>query len=146
MAHTSNEAPGDEALNFPRLLMTASALFLALLGLPCVFAPDVVLTRLTGGTSVFAEIIVQLTGALYVGFAALNWMSKGSLLGGIYGRPVGVGNLLHFFAGALAMVKVIPVIGAPAIAWVACVGYVLFAVGFGLVVLRNPLAAEKDGA
>lgn len=132
-------------MNFPRLLMTTSALFLALLGLPCVFAPDIVLTRLAGSTSVLAEIIVQLTGALYVGFAALNWMSRGSLMGGIYGRPVGVGNLLHFFAGALAVVKVIPVIDAPPIAWVACVGYILFAVGFGLVVLRNPLAAKKDG-
>ena len=132
-------------MNFPRLLMTTSALFLALLGLPCVFAPDIVLTRLAGSTSVLAEIIVQLTGALYVGFAALNWMSKGSLMGGIYGRPVGVGNLLHFFAGALAVVKVIPVIDAPPITWVACVGYILFAVGFGLVVLRNPLVANKDG-
>ena len=132
-------------MNYPRVLMIASALFLALLGLPCVFAPDIVLTRLVGSTSVFAEIIVQLTGALYVGFAALNWMSKGSLIGGIYGRPVGVGNLLHFFSGALAVVKVIPIIDAPPIAWVVCVGYVIFAVGFGLVVLRNPLAAKKDG-
>lgn len=131
---------------FARVLMTASAVFLALLGLPCVFAPDLVLEHLVGSTSVLAEIIVQLTGALYVGFASLNWMSKGSLMGGIYGRPVAVGNLLHFFAGALAVVKVIPVIDAPAIAWIACVGYVLFAVGFGLVVLRRPQAANKSGA
>lgn len=130
-------------MNYPRLLMAASALFLALLGLPCVFAPDIVLTRLVGSTSVLAEVIVQLAGALYVGFAALNWMSKGSLMGGIYGRPVGVGNLLHFFAGALAVVKVIPQIGAPAVVWVICAGYLVFAVGFGLVVLRNPLAAKK---
>jgi hypothetical protein len=131
---------------FARLLMTASAVFLALLGLPCVFAPDVVLRRLVGNTSTVAEIVVQLTGALYVGFAALNWMSRGSLMGGIYGRPVGVGNLLHFFSGGLAVVKVIPVIGAPAVAWPVCAGYLLFAVGFGLVVLRNPVARNKDSA
>jgi hypothetical protein len=125
--------------------MIASAAFLVVLGLPCMFAPDLVLAHLTGSTSILGEIVVQLAGALYVGFAALNWMSKGSLMGGIYGRPVAVGNLLHFFAGAMAVVKVIPVIDAPAIAWVACVGYILFAVGFGLVVLRNPLAAKKDG-
>ena len=62
---------------FARLLMTASAVFLVLLGLPCVFAPDVVLRRLVGNTSTVAEIVVQLTGALYVGFAVLNWMSRG---------------------------------------------------------------------
>lgn len=132
-------------MNYPRLLMIASAAFLVLLGLPCVFAPDRVLAQLTGSTSILGEIIVHLAGALYAGFAVLNWMSKGSLMGGIYGRPVAVGNFLHFFAGAMAVVKVIPVIGAPAIAWFACVGYILFAVGFGLVVLRNPLAAKKDG-
>src|SRR5690348_12110468 len=131
---------------FARLLMTASAVFLVLLGLPCVFAPDIVLRRLVGNTSTIAEIIVQLTGALYVGFAALDWMSRGSLMGGIYGRPVALGNLLHFFAGALAVVKVIPVIGVPAIAWPVCAGYLLFAMGFGLVVLRNPVAAKQDGA
>ena len=133
-------------MNYPRVLMTASALFLGLLGLPCVFAPDLVLTRLVGNTTTLAEIVVQLTGALYLGFAILNWMSKGSLMGGIYGRPVAVGNLLHFFAGALAVVKVIPVIGAPALAWVVCIGYMVFAVAFGLIVLRNPLAVKKDNA
>jgi hypothetical protein len=133
-------------LNYPRLLMTASALFLFVLGVPCVFAPDLVLQRLVGNTSTIAEIVVQLTGALYVGFSALNWMGKGSLMGGIYGRPVAVGNLLHFFAGAMAVVKVIPVIGVPAIAWPVALGYLVFAVGFGLIVLRNPLAARKDGA
>lgn len=48
-----------------RALMTLSALFLALLGLPCVFAPDVVLTRLAGGTTPFGELLVQTAGALY---------------------------------------------------------------------------------
>jgi hypothetical protein len=120
--------------------------FLAALGLPCVFAPEFVLTRLTGNTSPAAEIIVQLAGASYVGFAALNWMSKGSLMGGIYGRPVGVGNVLHFFAGALALLKATSMAGAPSGTWPLALIYTAFAVGFGLVVLRNPLAAKKDGA
>jgi hypothetical protein len=103
-----------------------------------VFAPDVVLSRLVGSTSSTAEILVQLMGALYVGFGALNWMSKGSLMGGIYGRPVAVGNVLHFFAGALALVKVMPAMGMPAITLPVGLGYLVFTVGFGIVVLRNP--------
>ncbi len=131
-------------MNYPRQLMAASALFLFALGLPCVFAPDVVLTRLTGGTSPGTEILVQLTGALYVGFAALNWMSKGSLMGGIYGRPVAIGNLLHFVAGGFALIKAASALGQPAVAWAVAVGYVLFAIGFGLVVFRNPLSAKQN--
>ena len=85
--------------------MSASALALALLGLPCIFAPDVVLQRLAGSTTAGAELIVQITGALYLGFAGLNWMGKANLMGGIYGRPVAIGNLLHFLVAAIAIFK-----------------------------------------
>lgn len=126
--------------------MMASAFFLAVLGLPCVFAPDVVLARLAAASSSGAEILVQLTGALYVGFAALNWMSKGSLMGGIYGRPVAIGNLLHFMTGAFAVIKAAPTTGHPALAWPVAIGYASFAVGFALVVFRNPLVTSRENA
>lgn len=131
---------------FSRVLMTASALFLFVLGLCCVFAPDVLLNHFAGGTSPAANVMVQLTGALYVGFGLMNWMSKGSLMGGIYGRPVAVGNLLHFFAGAMALLKAAPPASSLAFAWPLALVYVAFAVGFGLVVLRNPLPPKQDGA
>ena len=142
MAPTMNEA----SRNFPRLLMTLSALLLFALGVPCTFAPDVVLTRITGTTSASAELLVQLMGALYVGFGALNWMSKGSLMGGIYGRPVALGNLLHFVAGAFALGRAAPVLGQPPIAWTVTVAYALLAVGFCLVVFRNPLVNVSKNA
>lgn len=129
----------NAATTFPRLLMTASAVFLVLLGVPCMFAPDVVLTRLAGGTSMAAETLAQLTGALYVGFAALNWMSRGSLMGGIYGRPVGIGNLLHFVAGAFTLIKAAPAMSEPAAAWAVAIVYAVFAAGFARVIFRNPL-------
>jgi len=31
-----------------------------------------------------------------LGFSILNWMSKASLIGGIYNKPLLIGNLLHF--------------------------------------------------
>jgi hypothetical protein len=133
-------------MTFPRILMTASALFLAVLGLPCMFAPEVVLLSLTDATTTGAEILVQLTGSLYMGFAAVNWMSKGSLMGGIYGRPLAIGNLLHFVAGALALIKAASATDQAALAWPVAIGYASFAVGFGLVVFRNPVAATKDSA
>jgi hypothetical protein len=123
--------------------MAISAVFLAALGLPCVFAPEFVLTRLTGNTSPAAEIIVQLAGASYVGFAALNWMSKGSLMGGIYGRPVAIGNLLQFVAGGSALLKAAPAMGEPALAWPIAIGYALFAAGFALVIFRDPLVPRE---
>jgi len=46
-----------------------------------------------------------LLGALYVDFAMLNWMVKGSLIGNIYNRPVAVANFTHFLVGGLALAK-----------------------------------------
>lgn len=127
-----------------RLLMILSALVLAALGLPCVFAPDIVLARVAGGSSPGAELIVQITGALYFGFAGLNWMGRGSLIGGIYGRPVAIGNLMHFLVGGLALIKAAS--GAPASPglWTISIVYLLFALAFAVVVFGNPLHASAD--
>jgi len=126
-----------------RALMTASALALALLGLPCIFAPEIVLQRLAGGGTAGAELIVQITGALYLGFAGLNWMGKGNLIGGIYGRPVAIGNLLHFLVAAIAIFKAAQVTGVRFL-WPIALGYASFALGFALIVFRNPLRASED--
>jgi len=123
--------------------MAASALALALLGLPCIFAPDVVLQKLTGGTSAAAELLVQVTGALYLGFASLNWMGKGNLIGGIYGRPVAIGNLLHFLVAAIALLKGLSALGGPRFLWPIAIGYASFALGFALVVFRSPPAVKS---
>jgi hypothetical protein len=86
-------------------------------------------------------VLVQLAGALYLGFAMLNWMSQGSVMGGIYGRPVAIGNLAHFTIGALALLKLVLseqrvvelVIGAAV--------YTAFAVAFAIVAFgRAPSA------
>jgi hypothetical protein len=124
--------------------MTVSALFLSLLGLPCIFAPDVVLSRLAGTTTPAAELLVQIAGALFLGFAAVNWMGKASLMGGIYGRPVAIGNLLHFLVAAIALLKAAPSLSDP-LAWPVAAVYAGLAAGFAFIVFRNPLRAPESG-
>ena len=46
---------------------------------------------------------VQFAGSGLLGFAALDWMSRGNRIGGIYGRPLGIGNLLLFTTAALTI-------------------------------------------
>ena len=88
-----------------KLLMTVTSITLALAGIASLFTPDVVLSSLnvtvTGGSSVMA----QLMGALYFAFALIDWTAKDSAIGGIYARPVSLGNFSHFFAGALLLIK-----------------------------------------
>ncbi|HMC97398.1 MAG TPA: hypothetical protein VKG92_07095, partial [Flavobacteriales bacterium] len=121
-----------------RLLMIASALVLATIGLSLTFAPEEVFAALGGGTSGPWTIVLQLGGALYCGFALMNWMAKGAVLGGIYGRPLVIGNLVHFTIGGLALLKA----GSGTLLWTVTAAYVLFAALFGYVMFTHPVKSD----
>jgi len=82
-------------------------------------------------------------GALYLGFAILNWTARGNLIGGIYSRPVALGNLWHFLIVGILLTKAAIVFAAIPLAISAAI-YSLFAIGFGLVIFRAP-AAKAEG-
>jgi len=126
-----------------RILMTVSALWLALLGLPCTFAPDLVLKWFTGGTSPAAELVVQVLGALYLGFAAIDWMGKSNLIGGIYGRPVAIGNLIHFLVAGIALFKAAGHLPQSAVSWAIAAVYAVLALCFAWVTFGNPLPSTS---
>lgn len=88
-----------------KILMTSSALTLGLAGIFALFMPDMVLSA-QGVTATDAmSMLVQVMGTLYFAFALMNWTAKDGVIGGIYARPVSLGNFAHFFAGALLLVK-----------------------------------------
>jgi hypothetical protein len=78
-------------------------------------------------------------GALYLGFAILNWMAKGVTMGGIYNKPIVLGNLMHFGVGSLAMIKMVTEIQIHVeIIMSLMIVYTVFAVLFGYVFKTNP--------
>jgi hypothetical protein len=117
-----------------RILMTAAALVLALLGLGALFAPQELLTYVGAAPSGFLPPLVQLLAAALLGMAIIDWMAKDSKVGGIYNRPIAIGNLIHFSIGAISLAK-FAIHGIPPVfAVVATVVYVVFALAFGVVV------------
>ncbi len=88
-----------------KALMAASALFMGCLGVAASFLPQEILTWIGAPSQGALPLLVQLGGALYVGFAMVNWMAKANLLGGIYNRAVAMGNFAHFFIGATVLIK-----------------------------------------
>lgn len=124
-----------------RILLIASALFTGLLGLGLTFLPEEALSLY--GIAVVAPLpkMVQLLGAAYLGFAMMSWMAKGQLFGGIYGRPMAMGNLLHYFAGAAALLKGMSMQKADPVYLTVMGGYVLFAILFGYMVFTSPKKA-----
>lgn len=64
--------------------MTLSAISLALIGISLTFLPKEISDYIGTNSSRAFQLIIQLLGALYFAFAMLNWMVKGSAIGGIF--------------------------------------------------------------
>ena len=120
-----------------RYLMTGSAAAMALAGLALQFAPHEMLVAVGVAATAGAAAAAQVTGGLYLGFAMLNWMSKGARIGGIYGRPLAMANLVHFVAGALALMKH-AANGASLLLWGVTVLYATLAAAFTFVTFTHP--------
>lgn len=128
-----------------RILMIASALVLGFLGLVTTFAPDWVLGSLGAPVVPALLLLTQVLGALYVGFAGLNWMARENLIGGIYSRPVAIGNLMHFLVASLAMLKLVARAPELRMLWVLAIIYTGFALLFGVVLFRHPVNSTRQG-
>lgn len=124
--------------------MTVSALVLGLLGLATTFAPDSVLRSLGAPETPALLLLTQVLGALYVGFAGLNWMARGNLIGGIYSRPLAIGNLMHFLVASFAMLRTVPRAPELPLLWPLALVYVGFAAAFGVTLFRHPVRAPES--
>ncbi|WP_423146609.1 hypothetical protein [Rubrolithibacter danxiaensis] len=126
-----------------KYLMSGSAVILGITGIALSFFPQEIAENLGAGAA--SSIIFQLLGAVYFGFAMLNWMAKANLIGGIYSRPVAIGNMSHFTIGALALIK-IPFNGTGLnYVWVGALVYSVLAILFGYVLFTNPAyEAQKE--
>jgi hypothetical protein len=122
-----------------KVILVASSLLLALGGLAALFMPQEVLSHFGVVPTAPLPLLVQIGGALYLGAAAMNWTARGSPLGGIYNRPVGMANLVHFFIGAAALAKALFNGGISAEGWIIFVVYAVFGVAFALVVFGSPV-------
>ena len=114
-------------------LMTGSAVFLGVLGLSAVQFPEELLAHLGGAQQQGPLLLANVTGMLCLGFAILNWMARDVPIGGIYGRPLTLGNFMHFFGGTITLITYV-VDNPDAVTVIAiALGYAVFAAGFGYV-------------
>lgn len=126
-----------------RPVLIASAFTLGILGITLTFFPQEILHSFTQNyDSQFAPITLQLMGALYFGFAMINWTAKGTLIGGIYGRPIALGNLAHYAIGALGLLKAYTS-DINTVFLVMTIYYSLFAMLFGYLFTTHPAKKES---
>jgi len=125
-------------------LMTLNAIILALIGISLIFLPKEILDYFELSASDTLELLMQITGSLYFAFAMLNWMSKGSIIGGIYGRPIAIANLTHFVIAGLSLIKgIMANPGLSYVIWSIAIVYSIFAILFGIVAFKHPVSKNK---
>ncbi len=122
-----------------KLIMSVSAVFLALAGVSMTFFPNEIANHIGLAAAKPSQLVIQILGALYFGFGMLNWMAKGSIVGGIYNKPLVIANLSHFAIGCLALIKGLAGSGNQYFAVLILTGvYAIFAVLFGILFVRHP--------
>lgn len=127
-----------------KIVMTSSALFYAIIGIILSFLPNEIADYLNIEYNIITILFLNIMSALYLGFGILNWMAKGTLIGGIYNKPIAIGNLMHFGVGAIALVKVVSNIQMHSeIVISLTVVYVIFAILFVYIFRTNPTKTEK---
>ena len=127
-----------------KIVMTSSALFYAIIGVLLSFLPNEIAGYLNVESNIITILFLNITSALYFGFGILNWMAKGTLIGGIYNKPIAIGNLMHFGVGAIALIKVVSNIKTHSeIVISLTVVYIIFAILFVYIFRTNPTKMEK---
>jgi hypothetical protein len=127
-----------------KILLISSCIFLGISGAILTFIPDEIISSLSITPNPISTLSLQLLGALYLGFAMLNWMVKGSLIGGIYNKPIAVANFMHFGVAAFALIKIISKIQIHSEFIISLtIVYAIFAILFAYVFSTNPSKIES---
>ena len=99
--------------------------------------------KVSGAMEHMYMLLIQMMGALYVGFAVLNWTARGILIGGIYARPVAMANFMHFGIVTILLAKAAVKFGVFQLATSSAV-FGAFAIGFAIVLFRPPVPRRPD--
>ena len=119
--------------------MTSSALLMGFAGLILTFFPDELAGILNMEDNRISILFLQMMGAMYFAFGMLNWMSKGSRIGGIYNRPIAIANMTHFLMVGITMAKLMLAGGVlPVEFWALVSVYLAYAVVFVRILFKTP--------
>jgi len=123
--------------------MTVSSVLLGLAGVVLLFAPREYAQA--AGLGETEGLATAMWGIGMLSFGIVNWTARASILGGIYGRAVVLGNQIYSTTGFLVLLQAMrePAVspGWPLIAVVVVLG--LHAVFFFLLLTRSPKSPEE---
>ena len=126
-----------------RLIMAATALILGAAGAALLFMPREVDAFLDLGMG--AEFVLQVLGAGFLAVATLNWMGRGAIYGGVFGRPIITANLMFGVVSSLSVTSALLRGAAHPLLWGVAVVLGMHTLAFGYL-LRSPPYPEHRSA
>ncbi len=123
-------------------LLSSSAVIMGVVGLAGTFIPEEILKTLGIDPAPVTLILLQFIGGLYLGFAMLNWFTRSALIGGIYNKPIVLGNLMHCIVVFFALIRQLAE-QFHFLLLILTFIYFGFAVWFILVMRSNPLSNQS---
>ena len=127
------------------LITRTSAALLAGGGIVLLFVSDSIMPALAPGFPGHATWLGQLVGAGWLAIAGLNWLSKSTLIGGIYGRPLVMANLVVYFIGSMVLLRALRDPATPPALWWVAAPHVVMAGVYGVVLFRGPFEPRQGG-
>ena len=125
--------------------MISCAIFQGLMGIVLTFLPQEIADYMGIAFNQLTILLLQILGSFYLGFALLNWMSKENLIGGIYRKPLVVGNLVHFLVSSLTLIKILFSAETHFIfILMLSIPYVVFAFSFGYIMRTTPKEVHQS--
>jgi hypothetical protein len=119
--------------------MTISAVFTGAIALSLTFFPQEIIAKLEIEETPIITVLFQILGALYFGFTLLNYMAKGSIIGGIYNKPIVIANFIHYVMTTLVLFKAFSSFTVQKNnLLVLAIIYAVLTLGFGYVFFNNP--------
>ena len=113
-------------------LMITNGILNGITGLLLIFIPADLLGWADGSAGATATMLTSLLGAALFGIGMLNYLGRSAIYGGIYGKPILMGNLVFHTVAAINLVKFAWESGGMLALSTAIAGgcYTLFAAGF----------------
>lgn len=125
--------------SFRKLVISTASIIMGVASIILIFAPDLIVLSLATNYNIHYQSFLQITGAVYFGFAAFNWMNRSRPTGGIYNRPLVISNFVHWLIGSLVSIKYLISIESNHKVFIGIsIIYLLFFILFSIILFRSP--------
>ena len=127
----------------PQLSLFAAAVLLAVCGVAALFLPQELAALVGKAGEPTSPVVMKLLGGAFFALGMLDWMTRFTAIGGIYGRPVVVTNLTFFFIATTTLVRAAIGSGGGIAVWIAAAVSAFFAVWFARLMFGPPPGAAS---